>query len=134
VVHDLVEVFQGGFRVILACQEAPQIAQGEDVVRVQGEGLTTLLHSLVQPSLLTVDNPHAGMHSSRSVFSLEQRTPRLLGFVPTPGYDKSMEQRQAGCGICRIGLHSLVQACQFCVVHAFPFTNSHVLFRLSSQP
>src|SRR5215813_4080111 len=76
VVRDLVEALQGGFRVILACQEAPQIAQGEDVVRVQGEGLTTLLHSLVQPSLLTIDNSHAGMHGSRSIFSLKQRTSR----------------------------------------------------------
>src|SRR5215831_2354963 len=47
VVHDLVEALQGGFRVILACQQAPQVAQGEDIVRIQGEGLTTLVYSLV---------------------------------------------------------------------------------------
>src|SRR5262249_32511600 len=133
-VYDLIEALQGGFRVILACQEAPQIAQGEDVVRVQGEGLTTLLPSLVQPSLLTVDNPHTGMHGSRSVFSLEQRTSHLLGFVPALGHDESAEQSQAGCGICRIGLHGLVQACQFCVVHAFPFTSSYMHLAVSSQP
>jgi len=74
------------------------------------------------------------MHGSRSVFSLEQRTSYLLGFMPTPDHDKSVEQRQAGCGICRIGLHGLVQACQFCVVHAFPFTSSHVHLAVSSQP
>ena len=34
VVHNFVEALHGGFRVILACQESPQIAQGEDVVRV----------------------------------------------------------------------------------------------------
>src|SRR5215475_7059615 len=101
-VYNLVEALQGGFWVILAYQEAPQIEQGEDVIRVQGERLTTLLHSLVRPSLLTVDNPHAGMHGSWSVFRLKQRTSHLLGFVPTPGYDESVEQRQAGHGICRI--------------------------------
>jgi hypothetical protein len=69
------------------------------------------------------------MYGSRSIFSLEQRTSHLLGFVPTPGHDESVEQRQAGRGICCIGLHSLVQACQFCVVHAFPFTSSHVRSR-----
>src|SRR5215510_8550496 len=55
VIHDLVEALQSGFRVILACQETPQIAQGEVILRVQDEGLTTLLYSLIQPSLLTVD-------------------------------------------------------------------------------
>src|SRR4029450_3104397 len=129
VIHDLVEALQSGFRVILACQETPQIAQGEAILRVQGEGLTTLLHSLIQPSLLTVDNPHAGMYGSRSIFSLEQRTSHLLGFVPTPGHDESVERGQGGRGICCIGLHSLVQASQFCVVHAFPFTSSHVRSR-----
>src|SRR5439155_8607650 len=99
VVYDLVEALQGGFRIILTGQEAAQIAQGEDVVRVHSEGLTTLLHSLVQPSLLPVDNPHAGVHGSRSVFSLEQRTSHLLGFVPTLSHDESVEQRQASRGI-----------------------------------
>src|SRR5262249_58850818 len=108
VIHDLVEALQSGFRVILACQETPQIAQGEAILRVQGEGLTTLLYSLIQPSLLTVDNPHAGMHGSRSIFSLEQSTSYLLGFVPTPTRDEAVEQFQASRGICRIGLHSLV--------------------------
>jgi hypothetical protein len=108
VVHDRVKALQGGFRVILAGQERPQIEESEDVVRGQREGLTTLLHSLVQPSLLTVDNPHAGMHGSRSVFSLEQRTSHLLGFVPTPGHDEAVEQCQASRGISRIGLHGLV--------------------------
>jgi hypothetical protein len=65
------------------------------------------------------------MHGSRSIFSLEERTSYLLGFEPTPGHDKSVEQRQAGRGIGWIGLHSLVQACQFWVIHAFPFTISH---------
>jgi hypothetical protein len=74
------------------------------------------------------------MHGSRRVFSLEQRTSHLLGVVPAPGHEETVEQCQAGRGIYRISLHSLMQACQFCVVHAFPFTNSHVLFRLSSQP
>ena len=133
-IHDLVEALQGSLRVLLACQESPQIEQGEDVVRVQGESLTTLLHSLGQPSLRTVDNPHAGMHGSRSVFSLKESTSHLLGFVPTPERDEAVEQRQAGCGICRIGLHSLVQACQFCVVHAFPFMTSHERARREISP
>ena len=36
------------------------------------------------------------MHRSRSVFSLKERASHLLGFVPTPGHDESVEQRQAG--------------------------------------
>ena len=45
-------------------------------------------------------------------------------FMPTRPR-RVLEQRQAGCDVCWIGLHSLVQACQFCVIHAFPFTGSH---------
>jgi hypothetical protein len=74
------------------------------------------------------------MHGSRSVFSLEQRTSHLLGFVPAPGHEETVEQCQAGRGICRIGLHSLMQACQFCIVHAFPFRSHLCAFAVSSQP
>jgi hypothetical protein len=133
VVHDLVEALQGGFRVILTCQEAPQIIQGEGVVRVQGEGLTTLLYRLVQSSLLPVDNSHTDMHGSRRVFSLEQRTSHLLGVVPAPGHEETVEQCQAGRGIYRISLHSLMQACQFCVVHVLPFSSHMYAFAVRFQ-
>ncbi len=124
--YNLFEALQGSFRVILAYQQDPHIKQGEHIVRVQGEGLAALLYSLVPPPLLAVDNPHAGIRRNRSVFSLQEGASHLLGFMPTPGLDESVEQRQAGGAICRIGLHSLLQACQFCVIHAFPFMRSHM--------
>ena len=59
--YNLFEALQGSFRVILAHQQDPHIKQGEDIIRVQREGLAALLYSLVPPPLLAVDNPHAGI-------------------------------------------------------------------------
>ena len=59
------------------------------------------------------------MHGALDTFVLEQSAPHLFSFGPLLGSDESLEQCQAGLRIRRIGLHRLVQACQFGVVHPY---------------